>query len=81
MARGADELRTKLVGSSTGARQWAAGARSERATGRLLEALEPARMRDGVILRSEACLVSSRAAPRSPALLEAEAQIRQRLAG
>jgi hypothetical protein len=42
VARGADELRSKLVRSSNGSRHWAAGARSERATGRLLEALEPA---------------------------------------
>ena len=42
MARGVDDLRSKLVRSAAGPRPWAAGARSERATGRLLEALEPA---------------------------------------
>lgn len=42
MARGVDDLRTKLVRSANGPRPWAAGARSERATGLLLEALEPA---------------------------------------
>lgn len=42
MARGAEELRTRLVPSPAASRHWVAGARSERATGRLLEALEPA---------------------------------------
>lgn len=42
MTRGVDDLRSKLVRTSNGPRPWAAGARSERATGRLLEALEPA---------------------------------------
>ena len=42
MARGVEDLRTKLVRSADGPRPWAAGARSERATGLLLEALEPA---------------------------------------
>ena len=41
MARGVDELRAKLVRDSAGPRHWAPGARSERSTGLLLEALEP----------------------------------------
>jgi len=41
VARGVDELRARLRQSSSGPRPWAAGARSERATGLLLEALEP----------------------------------------
>jgi hypothetical protein len=41
VARGVDELRAQLVRSANGPRPWAAGARSERVTGRLLEALEP----------------------------------------
>jgi hypothetical protein len=36
-----DELRAQLGRTSAGPRPWAAGARSERATGVLLEALEP----------------------------------------
>jgi hypothetical protein len=42
VARGVDDLRSRLVPASPGPRPWAAGARSERATGVLLEALEPA---------------------------------------
>ena len=41
MARGVDDLRARLTGSASRPRPWAAGARSERTTGRLLEALEP----------------------------------------
>ena len=40
MARGVDDLRSKLARASTPPRPWAAGAGSERATGHLLEALE-----------------------------------------
>jgi ATP phosphoribosyltransferase len=50
-------------------------------TGTTLAANHLKVLRDGVILRSEARLVSSRIAPRSPALQDAEAEIRQRLAG
>jgi len=39
---GIDELRSRLDRAQTGSRRWPAGARSERATGRLLELLEPA---------------------------------------
>src|SRR5215213_3127234 len=42
VARGVDDLRSKLVSASMRPRPWAAGARSERATGHVLEALEPA---------------------------------------
>ena len=49
-------------------------------TGTTLHANHLKVLSDGVILRSEARLMSSRAAERSPAMLEAEAVIRQRLA-
>jgi hypothetical protein len=45
VARGVDDLRAKLVRSAARPRPWAAGARGERATGLLLEALEPAGFR------------------------------------
>jgi hypothetical protein len=41
VARGVDDLRAQLVRSTNRPGHWAAGAGSERATGRLLEALEP----------------------------------------
>jgi ATP phosphoribosyltransferase len=49
-------------------------------TGTTLAANHLKTLRDGIILRSEACLISSRAAERSPAMRDAEAEIRQRLA-
>ena len=49
-------------------------------TGTTLAANHLKILRDGVILRSEACLISARAAERSPAMLDAEATIRRRLA-
>ncbi len=50
-------------------------------TGTTLRANHLKVLRDGVILRSEACLISSRAAPWSPAMRGVEAKIKQRLAG
>jgi len=50
-------------------------------TGTTLRANHLKVLRDGVILRSEACLISSRAAQRSPDMQDAEARIRQMLAG
>jgi ATP phosphoribosyltransferase len=50
-------------------------------TGTTLTANHLKVLRDGVILRSAACLISSRAAERSPATQAAEAAFRQRLAG
>lgn len=50
-------------------------------TGTTLRANHLKVLRDGVILRSEACLISSRAAERSPAIQDAEARIMQRLGG
>ena len=49
-------------------------------TGTTLAANHLKVLRDGVILRSEACLISSRAAGRSPAIQAAETVFRQRLA-
>ena len=50
-------------------------------TGTTLAANHLKILRDGVILRSEACLISSRGAERLPAMLDAEARFRQRLGG
>ena len=50
-------------------------------TGTTLQANNLKVLRDGIILRSEACLISSRAAQRSPSMQDAEAKFRQMLAG
>ena len=50
-------------------------------TGTTLQANQLKVLRDGVILRSEAWLIGSRAAQWSPELRDAESRIRQRLAG